>query len=446
MTYALQMTEFSASQNVAAAVGDAGMPSTFSKFSLSVWVCGLAAFTPEIGGIFADGGNDTSRFSVQFHQDFLVIELWSGPQTNPANAIWQAGIYDYPSAPTGTPQNFLISVDTLTNTAKVWVQDVAATLDAGSTPWNSAVPVDNPGNYPAVQWTAGGAPANPGIIGMGDLWFDIGTAIDFDIEANRRKFINADLTPVDLGSSGATPTGSSPITFLHIAGSVADDFATNHGSGPAWSVFGGPLVIDAACTPSPPPEPPGVPVPFCGDVHTTTSFTASWTPTGAGATSYTLDWRKVGDVSFTEVTGITDTFLLITGLTPGTTYEFKVKALNDTGESAFSDLVECSTLTTGIALSMDNVIVQSLLTESPCTASQFSPPPDVTPSWGLRWSDTRGATFGNAVPQEFTSDPLGQPQWNRTGMARDRVCELFWSAAYQTAINGAFIQTKPLKS
>jgi len=191
--------------------------------------------------------------------------------------------------------------------------------------------------------------------------------------------------------------------------------------------------------------PPGIPVPFCGETHTTTSFTAAWTPTGVAATSYTVDWRKVGDVSFTEVTGITDTSLLVTGLTIATEYEFKVKAINADGDSGFSDLIQCSTLAI-VAFNMDNVIVQSLTTESPCTASQFTPPPDVTPSWGLRWSDTRGATFGNAVPQEFTADPLGQPQWNRTGMARDRVFELFWSAAYKTALNGAFVEVSPLKS
>lgn len=92
------------------------------------------------------------------------------------------------------------------------------------------------------------------------------------------------------------------------------------------------------------PDGPGVPVPFCGVHHTSASFTASWVPSGAAATSYTVDWRKVGDVSFTEVTGITDTFLLITGLDAAASYEFKVKALNAAGESAFSELITCATI------------------------------------------------------------------------------------------------------
>jgi hypothetical protein len=99
-------------------------------------------------------------------------------------------------------------------------------------------------------------------------------------------------------------------------------------------------------------------------------------------------------------------------------------------------------------LFMDNVVVTSLGTESPCTALNFTTPPPVaqSPSLGLRWSDTRGQTFGNAVPQQFSTDPLSSYQWNRTGYARDRVFELFWSAAFKTALNGAFIDVRTMKS
>lgn len=99
-------------------------------------------------------------------------------------------------------------------------------------------------------------------------------------------------------------------------------------------------------------------------------------------------------------------------------------------------------------LSMDDVVVVSLATESPCTVQQFTTPPPVanSPSLGLRWSDTRGQTFGNAVAQQFSTDPLTSFQWNRTGYARDRVFELFWSAAFKTALNGAFVDVRTMKS
>lgn len=62
-------------------------------------------------------------------------------------------------------------------------------------------------------------------------------------------------------------------------------------------------------------------------------------------------------------------------------------------------------------------------------------------SVNLRWSDTRGITYGNPVAQSL-GDPgeyLTQPQWNRLGMARDRVFELSWTAPAKTALNGAWI-------
>lgn len=97
-------------------------------------------------------------------------------------------------------------------------------------------------------------------------------------------------------------------------------------------------------------------------------------------------------------------------------------------------------------LDMGRVTVTSLATESPCTVAQYTTPPSVSPAVGLRWSDTRGQTFGNPVAQELSDDPLSQLQWNRTGYARGRVFELFWSAASQTALNGAFIEIDPWKS
>lgn len=92
------------------------------------------------------------------------------------------------------------------------------------------------------------------------------------------------------------------------------------------------------------PPPPGIPSPSCGDLHTANGFTAAWSAgSGPTPTSYTLDYRKVGDVSFTEVAGITGTSFFISGLSPSTNYEFKVEALNGSTASGFSPLVQCST-------------------------------------------------------------------------------------------------------
>ncbi len=74
--------------------------------------------------------------------------------------------------------------------------------------------------------------------------------------------------------------------------------------------------------------------------------------------------------------------------------------------------------------------------------------PTAVPQIELRWSDDRGVSYGNAVEQ-----PLGQVgqtqinlQWQRLGMARDRVFELAWSTPTMTALNGAFIDVRSAAS
>jgi len=63
----------------------------------------------------------------------------------------------------------------------------------------------------------------------------------------------------------------------------------------------------------------------------------------------------------------------------------------------------------------------------------------------LRWSDTRGRTWGSPVAQEFAiqGNYLAQPQWQRLGLARDRVFEVFWSGNLFTALNGGYVDASP---
>lgn len=64
----------------------------------------------------------------------------------------------------------------------------------------------------------------------------------------------------------------------------------------------------------------------------------------------------------------------------------------------------------------------------------------------LRWSDNRGASFGNPVIQSMGSggQHLISPQWRSLGTARDRVFELSWSAPVKTSLNGAWIEATAL--
>lgn len=69
---------------------------------------------------------------------------------------------------------------------------------------------------------------------------------------------------------------------------------------------------------------------------------------------------------------------------------------------------------------------------------------DVQPPVFLRYSDTRGKSFGN--PIQMTIGSTGQfdawPTAWQLGMAVDRVFELFWSLPFKTALNGAYIDVE----
>ena len=76
---------------------------------------------------------------------------------------------------------------------------------------------------------------------MAEFWMD-NSYIDFSVEANRRKFYSAAGAAVDLGSDGSTPTGSSPLMYLHLdAGEAAANFALNAGTGGDLTISAGSL-------------------------------------------------------------------------------------------------------------------------------------------------------------------------------------------------------------
>ena len=71
-------------------------------------------------------------------------------------------------------------------------------------------------------------------------------------------------------------------------------------------------------------------------------------------------------------------------------------------------------------------------------------PSSSPPQASLRWSDDAGVTFGNAVMQSIgaSGEYITSPQWQRLGMARDRIFELSWSVDADVAIAGAWINYK----
>jgi hypothetical protein len=67
--------------------------------------------------------------------------------------------------------------------------------------------------------------------------------------------------------------------------------------------------------------------------------------------------------------------------------------------------------------------------------------PNINNLISLRWSDDRGHSYGSPVAQSIgeVGEYYTSLQWQRMGMARDRVFELSWSVPTRTALQGAWI-------
>ena len=74
---------------------------------------------------------------------------------------------------------------------------------------------------------------------LAEFYFAPGQYLDFSLVANRRKFIDSAGKPVHLGTTGALPTGTAPLVYLHLDdGEAVANFATNRGTGGNFSITG----------------------------------------------------------------------------------------------------------------------------------------------------------------------------------------------------------------
>lgn len=181
----------------------------------------------------------------------VVRQSTAGTQTA---FTWGSQIATWPACQT----NVLVSMDFLAGTVQAYINDVAQPFSSGTPPqswFNAGIPFGSAVTV-SEQIVAGGY--------MSDLWFGATPSfVDLTVVANRRKFINADLTPVDLGPTGAGPFGTSPTLFQTIpAGGVATDFLTNRGTAGGLFAPDTGNTIEAVgdpCSDGPGPTPPGPP-------------------------------------------------------------------------------------------------------------------------------------------------------------------------------------------
>ena len=93
---------------------------------------------------------------------------------------------------------------------------------------------------------------------------------------------------------------------------------------------------------------PGAPTTLTASSTTSTQVTLSWTPTGnvAGLAAYLIEQCVgAGCTTFSQVAQVSSPTDTITGLTPATTYQFRVRSVDPSGnDSGYSNVVSVTTL------------------------------------------------------------------------------------------------------
>lgn len=172
------------------------------------------------------------------------------------NVSWWQGNFGYNW--NGNVTNVLVSIDAVRGIVQCYCNDQAVSVISGGL---TGVPVSGMQLYPGFLWMA--SATSPGT-GLGDFFLNApATFFDLSIASNRRKFINADLSPVNIGSDGSRVFGTPPPIFLTAASGVANNFANNGGTGGPFTILQGPLSLlpTGTCNLNFPPAPPPLGLP-----------------------------------------------------------------------------------------------------------------------------------------------------------------------------------------
>jgi hypothetical protein len=194
-----------------------------------------------------------------------------GSQANCEVQVYTSGavrIYDAHFNPLPQSQwHVLVSVNTNTQTVQLFVNDVPYSPTSGG--WTGS------GQMPGAAGVGSSTALDVGSAGgvyaaAADIW-EMATPgwVDLTVVANRRKFINADLSPVDLGANGQSPFGTPPNFYLAAYSGVPTDFAVNRGtSGGTFTInLDGPLTMQA----------PGTCACACGSKQVVLTSGTTWT-------------------------------------------------------------------------------------------------------------------------------------------------------------------------
>lgn len=226
MTYAVNMVT-PGSAYLYKFSGPYGFPASYSTGLYSAWVClpsGDGTFYVSLGS--TSGGAIAPGVFISVDYGHVYVSIYTASFTSILTATVPV------SGVTGMRINLLVSWDTLNKLCHVAINDMVYTVP--STSWTGTGTINSGSTF----WEVATGGTNPA---WGDLWAgNTASFVDLTVEANRRKFINFDLSPVDVGANGQNPFGTSPPIFLHLVtgDSTYNDIANNKGTGGNWSIGG----------------------------------------------------------------------------------------------------------------------------------------------------------------------------------------------------------------
>lgn len=285
--------------------------------TLSLWVRIDAGGGTEDLLVIASSGNPYLR-CIWFGNNFNI----TAENSSNANILNINTAIGY--SPGTTWLNVLASWNLATGATNFYINNVSDNSSPSTI--NDTINYAHAGNICSIGGSAVGTALLNG--SLAEVWFDT-SFMDLSVAGNRAKFISAGL-PVNLGSAGQTPTGSSPLLYLKNAAST---FNTNSGTGGNFTVNNGTLQI-ASTSPS-----GATPSQYLGAISAIDSN--NLTHTYAGNSSQLVEITSTTASNVSKSGGYNCTtywdFALLSGTVYATDYADNVQSMT-VGGTAFADL------------------------------------------------------------------------------------------------------------
>jgi hypothetical protein len=217
----------------------------------------------------------------------------------------------------------------LANTA--YQYRVRATNSVGTSANSNVITVTTLGVAPAAPTSA--ASTNVSSSGFTASWNSVAGATGYQLDISTDNFTTFIMGYNSKSESGTSDvvTGLAPSTTYQYRVRAFNSFGTSANSN---------VIVTSTLI-----GPPTAPVAAAASTITSTGFAANWNSV-SGATGYQLDISTDNFITF--VTGYnskseTSTTDVVTGLTAGTTYQYRVRATNSSGASTNSNVISVTT-------------------------------------------------------------------------------------------------------